>query len=344
MKNILFKICFLILFTFNSHAAPIEVGYLEIVVDNDSNSIKTIFEFNPLALGSANQSFYQTFGANLWHSGNTKCKWKKVETESISPIEVKMSADSFCPEMNSKLFLNLNFLNKLNNYRIIGRIKNNGIDSTFIADKNHPYIKIANANKSVFGSFVSLGIRDFVMISNKLAANQGIKQTFSFDHILFLLILIFSGRFYKQTINALMGFIIGNSISLFLGMIGFVTISSSITGPFIALSIMFIAAEGFLIHKKYNRFLMMMFFGLIHGVGFANSFSGPKLTESKLYAASMGYSLGIVLSIICFIFLFIPAIHFIKKYSNYHLQIARFSTVSVLIVGSYLFIQRIAIF
>ena len=159
MKNILFNICFFILFTLNCHAEPVEAGYLEIVVDNDTNSIRTIFEFNPLSIGNVNQSFFQTLGANLWHSGNTKCQWKKIETEAISPVEVKMSADSICPEMNSKLFLNLNFLNKRYNYRIIGRIKNNGTDSTFIADKNHPYIKVANLKKNVFSNFINLGIR-----------------------------------------------------------------------------------------------------------------------------------------------------------------------------------------
>jgi len=339
MINLFFKICFFILFSLKCHAEPVEAGYMEILVDKDTNSIKTIFEFNPLALGGISPSFFQTLGTNLWHSGNAKCQWKKIETQTISPIEVKMSADSICPEMNSKLFLNLNFLSKMANYRILGRIKHNGTDSTFIADKNHPYIKVEGLNINVFGSFVRLGIHDFVMPSNK-----ELKQTFSYDHILFLLILMFSGKIFKHNINSLIGFIVGNSISLFLGMTGVLKVASNITDLVIALTIMFIATESFLIHKKYNRFLMMIFLGLIHGVGFANRFSGSRLSVEKLYAASIGYNLGIELGIIGFIFLIIPALHLIKKYSNYHLQITRFSTISVLIVGSYLFCQRIAIF
>ena len=57
----------------------------------------------------------------------------------------------------------------------------------------------------------------------------------------------------------------------------------------IALSIAYVAAETFFIKQSRHRWQLALFFGLVHGFGFANALTELGLTGSTLAKALVGY-------------------------------------------------------
>ena len=318
-------------------ASPMNIGYLDIEVDKDANMIKSLYDFNPAMMGNSIQAFHQTLGSNFWRSGNDKCVWKNINTKMISSVQTKVSAESYCPEIKTDIALNLHFLKFMEpNYRIIARVNNNGVESTFIVDKIHSRLKIPIDNGSTFSNFVFLGARQWM-------GAKSAQLPIGFDHLLFIFVLIFTGKVLGQTMKDILGFIIGLSISIVLSTTGIISIPSSIITPAIALSIIYVATEGFLSKKMYNRIPMAVFFGFIHGLSYAYGLQRLKISEGNMMKALMGFNLGVELGLITILLLLIPSIYFVKKYSNYHLQMTRFSAIAIMIVGSYWFIQRVFI-
>lgn len=341
MKKIFLLILVLLCWSLPGFSHPLDLGYLEIEVDKDTGIIKTVFDFNPLTLGNPSQAFHHTLGKKFWKSGHFKCQWRNIKTQVLSSDQIKVSAESYCPQLNSDLSLDLDFLSKTAaTYRIIGRIINNGVESTFIADSAHREVLVSKNNEKSFGNFVYMGSEHIGATPNQWVGVNGFKLPAGIDHVLFILALMFTGGSFLQTIKTISGFTIGHSISLILATTGLLTIPASIIEPAIALSIVYVATEGFLLKKGHNRILIAVFFGLIHGFGFASALQGLKLSVGKMAAALVGFNLGVELGQIIIILLFIPFIYLVKKYSNYHLQITRFATFAVMIVGSYWFVQR----
>ncbi|MBC7537928.1 MAG: HupE/UreJ family protein [Bacteriovorax sp.] len=323
------------------YSHPLDLGYLEIDVDKDSGLILTIFDFNPVAFGNPSQAFHKTLGKNFWKAGNYKCQWGNVKTQLISSERIKVSAESFCPEIKSDISLSLNFLiQAAATYKIIGRISYNGVESTFLADKFHHEVLVSKNIEKSFGSFVYMGTEHIGVTTSQWTGDHGLKLPAGIDHILFIIALIFTAGSFLQTVKIISGFTIGHTVSLILATTGLVSIPASIIEPAIALSIVYVATEAFLLRKGHNRILISFFFGLVHGFGFASALLGLRLSVGKLAQALVGFNLGVELGQIIIILLIIPFIYLIKNYSNHHIQFTRFATFSVMIVGSYWFVER----
>lgn len=132
-----------------------DLGYLEIEVDKDAGIIKTVFDFNPLSLGNPSAVFHETLGKNFWRAGHYKCHWGNIKTRVISVDRNKVSAESYCSQIQSDLSLHLDFLSKMaTNYTIIGRVISDGVESTFIADKIHREILVSKNEKKSFFDFL----------------------------------------------------------------------------------------------------------------------------------------------------------------------------------------------
>jgi hypothetical protein len=119
------------------------------------------------------------------------------------------------------------------------------------------------------------------------AANLGFNHVLSgLDHLAFILALrlIFYG--WKVLVMALSGFTLGHGITLAMGAIGLVNLPVAPIEAMIALSIMILAREALVSNRqanlenaKWNRstlerypFFMSIFFGMFHGLGFAQAF------------------------------------------------------------------------
>jgi len=126
---------------------------------------------------------------------------------------------------------------------------------------------------------------------------------FGFDHILFILSLFFFNSNFKSVIIQCSIFTIAHSITLALATLNFISPNPNIIEPLIAVSILFTSVEN-IIHDKINiwRLFIIFGFGLIHGLGFANTLHEIGLPQIDFISSLLFFNLGVEfgqITIIC---------------------------------------------
>lgn len=114
------------------------------------------------------------------------------------------------------------------------------------------------------------------------------------DHILFVLGLFLLSRAWKPLLLQITAFTIAHTITLALATFGYVNVPSRIVEPIIAASIAFVAIEN-IFHPRYThwRLVVVLIFGLIHGLGFASALGGLDLPKTSLALGLVGFNLGV---------------------------------------------------
>ncbi len=131
-----------------------------------------------------------------------------------------------------------------------------------------------------------------------------------YDHLLFVLCLVFLCRDTRSLIYAVTGFTVGHSLTLAVAVLWEVSVRPDFVEPMIAASIIILAREIILpartLTKKYPV-LVSGLFGLLHGLGFAGALSEIGLPEQSkilaLFFFNVGVELGqgLVVAVVCLI-------------------------------------------
>ena len=194
------------------------------------------------------------------------------------------------------------------------------------------FIKKGNT-QSIFNSIV-----DYFILGIQHIIPKGL------DHILFIVGLFFFSVSLKPLLIQVTMFTIAHSITLIFVTVSFININPIIVEPIIALSIAYVGVEN--IFKKYVkdylRYIIIFFFGLLHGLGFALVLSDIGYQSSKLILNLISFNLGIEAAqifIILFLYLIIGTIFSSKKYYRYVFQIP--VSLFIALVGMYWFFDRI---
>ena len=140
---------------------------------------------------------------------------------------------------------------------------------------------------------------------------QGIAHIgFGWDHLAFVFCLCLLVTGFRQLFWTITAFTIGHSASMALSFFKLVTISISPIEAIIALSIVLVAREAwFQIDQgkpptKSERLRMLMvvvLFGLIHGLGFASALDNIGVAENERIPALVFFNLGVELGQIAFV-------------------------------------------
>ena len=166
------------------------------------------------------------------------------------------------------------------------------------------------------------------------------------DHILFIFGLFLFSSSLNKLIKQITIFTIAHSITLIFVSLSLVKINPQIVEPIIALSIVYVGLENIFKNyiKEYMRYVVILFFGLLHGLGFALVLSDIGYRSSKLFLNLISFNIGIEvaqISIILFLYLLI-AINFSKnRYYRIAFQIP--SSILIASIGLYWFTERIGI-
>jgi hypothetical protein len=120
------------------------------------------------------------------------------------------------------------------------------------------------------------------------------------DHQLFILALaaIYVIRDWRQVLILVTAFTIGHSVTLFLSVKELVTISSKWVEFLIPCTIVFTALTN-LFQKKFTpksiriNYFLALFFGLIHGLGFANNIRMALASDQNLGWGLFGFNVGL---------------------------------------------------
>ena len=150
------------------------------------------------------------------------------------------------------IILRENNNNKLED-ELVTEYLQSGIESSQFSFKENNFSKTFNS----FAKFFVLGIQHIIP--------KGL------DHILFIFGLFLFSSSLKTLISQITIFTIAHSITLIFVSLSLMRINPQIVEPIIALSIVYIGLENIFKKyiKEYLRYVVILFFGLLHGLGFA---------------------------------------------------------------------------
>jgi len=114
------------------------------------------------------------------------------------------------------------------------------------------------------------------------------------DHILFVLGLFLLSRKLKPLLYQVTCFTVAHTITLGMASLGWISVPEQVVEPIIAASIAFVALENIFFPAYHpRRLVVVFFFGLIHGLGFAGALSDLNLDPSVLLLSLVGFNLGV---------------------------------------------------
>ncbi|MEZ5823646.1 MAG: HupE/UreJ family protein [Geminicoccaceae bacterium] len=114
-----------------------------------------------------------------------------------------------------------------------------------------------------------------------------------FDHIAFLVALVLWADRWWPVVKVVTAFTLAHSITLALAALGFLSIPGAIVEPLIAFSVVLVAVENFLSRDLSARTGRALFFGLVHGFGFASVLDDRGLEGGALVVALFSFNLGV---------------------------------------------------
>lgn len=117
-----------------------------------------------------------------------------------------------------------------------------------------------------------------------------------FDHLMFVLSLLFLVSFNKKLVLTISAFTLAHSLTLALSALGWLTLRSPPVEATIALSIMLVAGEALNKQRTLSRrwpALVAFLFGLVHGLGFAGALADIGLPQKHLFVALLTFNVGV---------------------------------------------------
>ncbi|OUU43207.1 MAG: hypothetical protein CBC16_03160 [Verrucomicrobia bacterium TMED56] len=162
------------------------------------------------------------------------------------------------------------------------------------------------------------------------------------DHILFVLGLFFLSRKWKPILYQVSVFTVAHTITLGLATLDLVAAPSHIVEPIIAASIAVVAIENiFFPGYRHMRLLVVFFFGLIHGLGFAGALSAFDLDPTSLVIGLLGFNVGVEFGQLAVIALVFVATFWLKDEAQYRKLAVVPCSVLIALMGIYWTIERV---
>ncbi len=320
------------------------------VSNTDSSSLSEIYdEFRILN----NKDLEQIF-LNSWNqiSSNIEIKINnvskqtnliKIEVEDIQNFEISRDSHVYFRvllDKNSEQFtfswikkygpiiLRENNNNKLEDELFTEYLQSGKVSNQFSFNENNFEKKLDS-----FIKFFILGVQHIIP--------KGL------DHILFIFGLFLFSSSLKKLITQITIFTIAHSITLIFVSLSVMKINPQIVEPIIALTIVYVGLENIFKNyiKEYFRYIVILFFGLLHGLGFALVLSDIGYRSTDLFINLFSFNIGIEvaqISIVLVLYILI-ALNFAKN-KNYRKFFQVPSSILISSIGLYWFFERINLF
>ena len=162
------------------------------------------------------------------------------------------------------------------------------------------------------------------------------------DHILFVLGLFLLSTRLKPLLVQVTSFTVAHSITLGLTIYAVVSLSPKIVEPLIAASIVYVAVENLFTSKLHAwRPVVVFFFGLLHGMGFAGVLQEVGLPRSEFLTGLITFNVGVEfgqLTVISAAFLIVGAWR--RNPGWYHGRVVVPCSLAIAATGLYWTVQR----
>lgn len=179
------------------------------------------------------------------------------------------------------------------------------------------------------------------------------------DHVLFIITLLFmsvvarAGRHYESVgslwpavlnmLTLITIFTVAHTITLFLGLKGWVDLPASIVEPIIALSIVVVALNNIfpVAKSKIVVGIIIFVFGLFHGLGFASVLLELALGPNAKLLSLLGFNIGVELGQIIIVLCVFPVLYLLRNRDWYNPVILQTCSAGVALIGSWWFVTRV---
>lgn len=162
------------------------------------------------------------------------------------------------------------------------------------------------------------------------------------DHILFVVGLFLFSLHWRPLLWQVTSFTLAHSVTLALGILGYVSVSPAVVEPLIALSIVYVCVENLLSQRLHAwRPIIIFGFGLLHGLGFAGVLEEVGLDRSHFVTGLVAFNLGIELgqlTVILGCFLLVGV--WFRHKAWYRQRIVLPASAVVAMIGGYWFVER----
>jgi len=165
-----------------------------------------------------------------------------------------------------------------------------------------------------------------------------------YDHILFLLALLIVCRDFKSALQVVTFFTVAHSITLAFATLNLVSVSSRVTEPAIAASIVYVGVENFVRREgPKGRWLITFLFGLIHGLGFASVLRDLGVASSTTGVAVplVAFNLGVEMGQIVIAAILLPIIWKLQSWKAFLQWGVPACSAAVTAAGGYWLVQRV---
>ena len=178
-----------------------------------------------------------------------------------------------------------------------------------------------------------------------------------YDHILFLVSLLLPAvlvrrddgwhavKNFRPACNSVLKivtvFTLAHSITLWLAVMGYVTLPSRFVEATIAFSIVITALNNLYPVLPFPGWAIAFVFGLVHGFGFANVLLDLGLSNTTLAVALLGFNVGVELGQVCIVLVFLPFAYLMRDTVFYRSMVLRVGSVMIAIAGGVWMVERV---
>lgn len=185
---------------------------------------------------------------------------------------------------------------------------------------------LANNKGVAFGPFLYIGAKHMIT---------------GYDHLLFLVGVIFFLYKPKDIITYVSFFTIGHSATLLFGVMADVAVNAYIIDAIIALSVIYKGFDnlgGFkqIFGKQPNTKVAVLVFGLFHGFGLATKLQEFKFDKEGLFTNLLGFNLGVEIGQFLALGFILLIISIWRNYKSY-IKFSTFTNILLIIAGLLLF-------
>ncbi len=191
------------------------------------------------------------------------------------------------------------------------------LDDTDPSHANFATVKLDGEQQEAVLSYESreLEIGEVSFINNITQFfSLGLEHIFTgYDHILFVISLLFGAKTIKNIFSLVTAFTIAHSVTLALATLDIVQLPGRFIESAIALSIVYVALINIFNPDSKHQPWLAFAFGLIHGFGFAGILSEMRLDGSHLVYSLLSFNIGIEIGQVIIVSLVFPILLWLKK-------------------------------
>ncbi len=187
-------------------------------------------------------------------------------------------------------------------------------------------------NKGIaFGPFLYIGAKHMIT---------------GYDHLLFLVGVIFFLYRTKEIITYVSFFTLGHSVTLLFGVMANINVNAYLIDAIIALSIVYKGFDnlgGFkkIFGKQPNTKGAVLIFGLFHGFGLATKLQEFEFDKEGLFVNLLGFNLGVEIGQFLALGFVLLIISFWRQYSSY-IKFSKLTNIFLMAAGFLLFGYQLA--